>query len=230
MGDGVKLQVLLAENGWFPGGVPLASLEDLMQQDFARRDMKVVPEFFQPGHLLAPKPDFLLIGRNGIEGLASASIVENDSTQGYNFLYVTKANVNSAYYGNGLLNEMVKFAAKIAASRGVPAVLRTSDERVSRKYSKSSDIRMQIGDYYIHGFGFQKPGSRMEEFQDARNLFLGIIAPYVAAKPATVIPINRDYQSIGGAGAMLVDELHERRLYLERHPFAARELGLPKYI
>ena len=227
MADSVKLHLLPAEQGWFPREVSLSELERLAQDDFATRDMTVVPEFFEKGHPLSPHNlTFLLIGKNPNSELASSSIVENDSVDGFNFLYVTKANVALSYYGNGLLNHMVEDIARIAEERGIPVVLRTSDVRVSRKYAKPHDIFTRIGGYYIHGFGFQQKSTRIEIFQGARELFANKIAPYVALKTPTVVPKDRQAVIADAYIPRKIDEPQKRARYLETHPFAKTALGL----
>lgn len=227
MGDIVQLHVLPAEQGWFPSGVPLSMLEQLAQDDFATRGMKVVQGFFKHGHPLYPYGiDFLLIGQKEDSELVGSLIVEKDSVDGFGFLYVTKANVALSYHGNGLLNKMIVDVGRIAEERGVPVVLRTSDERASKKYAKSHDIFTRINGYYVHGFGFQNKGTRIERFHGARKLFANKIAPYVATKPPTVVPIKEQVAMPDVYIAKVADQAVERAHYLNMHPFAKKALGL----
>jgi hypothetical protein len=228
MAEGVELLLVPGEHGRFPlSMLSPEEVERLANGDFASRDMRVVPDFFHEIRNL----EFLLNGRKSDEGLIGSSAVLNDSTGGFNFLYVTKANVANSYYGNGLLNQMVDEIARIAQENSIPVVLRTSDERVHRKYAKSHDIYTVIGSYYVHGFGFQQKGTRMEMFSGARKLFGNVIAPYVAAKEPTVVPIHGETQLIYSPPHRVIGVHYsekDRANSLRLHPFARIALGLDK--
>ena len=194
---GVEFEILESENGMFSAGMPIGDLERLAQDDFAVRGMKVVEGFFVPGHKNSPNNlAFLVLGNGtGNGNLISDTIVEVDSGGGTDFLYATKANVAPPYHGNGLLKKTIEKAMQEANQMGLPLVLRTSDQRVSKKYAKSHDIYTVIDGYAIHGFGFQKKGTRVELFPNARKVFALEIAPYVAAKPPTVEAIGQNYSN-----------------------------------
>ena len=91
--------------------------------------------------------------------------------------------------GNGLMLKTIILAREISDGKEVlPAVLRTSDPYLDKKYSKVSDVRIVIGKYYIHGFGFVDKYKKLELFENAKKKFV-IAASYVAEKSPTVVPI-----------------------------------------
>jgi hypothetical protein len=219
MADGVELLLVPGVQGRFPlNALSPEEVEMLANEDFASRNMHVVPGFFQDIINL----EFLLNGQQSDERLVGSSTVLNDSVDGFNFLYVTKANVAVSYHGNGLLNQMVEGIARIAEDKKIPVVLRTSSPRVRRKYSKSHDIYTLIEDYSIHGFGFQQKGTKNENFQRARELFANSIAPYVAAKPQTVVP-KQGRTAIVDEISGPMDYEHEMEHMMDIHHFARRE-------
>jgi hypothetical protein len=222
MSGDVSLNLVEASGGWFPREIHVSELESLAQRAFATRDMLIVQGFFERGHPNSPQSlRQIVIGKDPEGKLAMGSLVEEDSISGFPFKYVNKAMVDIPFQGNGYLADMMAEIMKM----GVPVALRTSDEEISSKYARSSDIHTFREGYYIHGFGFiQKEdnkdgvyfsGPKPEKFSGSRRLFHDIIAPYIARKPATVVPMIEDVPPKGYDPT--------KAHYLRLHPFAKKE-------
>lgn len=178
----------------FPKELPPSELEEKMQEAFATRAMVVVNDYFIQGSDSYPQNlSFFVFGRDGNNGnnLVSGLIATKEEVENFNFTYYDKIFVVPDYEGNGLMKTMIKLARGISyGNRTIcPAMLRTSSSKLDKKYSELSDIRIEIGDYYLHGFGFLDKESREELFTGAKVKF-ETMAKYVASKQKTVVPLE----------------------------------------
>ena len=219
------------ENGWFPKSFAssLDQLADRVRTDFWDEGLGIVPDFFKQGSPNAPADlSIVVIGLDEKQNIMGDFIGQSDSYNGFNFTYGTKISVAAEWRGNGQLKNILDRVLQRSLAEGKPVIVRTSRENPHQKYSQYDDVYANLGKFHVHGFGFRyrdlplKPGIQREgaeRFKGAVNTFYEL-APYVAAKPQTAIPM--DQQAANAPSAEIRNE------YLKIHPFAMRALGYLK--
>ena len=190
--EGVKLSLARSATGLFPEDVNLSELESVVRESFATRNMMVIPEYFIHGTHYSPTDiSFMVIGRDQSGKIVSGLIARELAFEETKFIYYDKIFVDPGHRRQGLMGNMISKAIDESRTMEIPiAALRTSDEEYNKMYANHSDINhIQVGDYYMHGFGFLNKKTNTELFADARNIFR-TIAGYIAKKPATTIPVQ----------------------------------------
>jgi len=178
----------------FPAELPISELEEKMQEAFATRSMVVVNDYFIQGSDSYPQNLlFFVFGRDRNNGnnLVSGLIATKEEVKDFKFTYYDKIFVVPDYEGNGLMKTMIKLAREISYDNKTiwPAILRTSGSKLDKIYSELRDVRAEIGDYFIHGFGFLDKETKEELFKGANDKFY-MAAKYIALKPKIVVPVE----------------------------------------
>lgn len=199
----------------YDGSVDIGGLEALLNSSFGVRNLRVVDGFLSPDldnrlcHLVKAERKgskvlgipFPFLAHSEDAGVLIGTYETAET--GFEFVYYDKIAVAPLYQGNGVMKSMIRKSRKEITGNSendgsiLPSILRTSDEKVSKKYESSSDICIKVGEYYIHGFGFLDKHKR-PLFEDAAQKF-NEAAYLVAAKPPTVVPISASTGSYGAS-------------------------------
>lgn len=190
----------------YDGPVNVGGLEVLLNTSFGVRNLRVVEGYLSPD-LDSTLCHLVRAERHGSKVLgipfpfsvhpegAGVLIGTYETTEtGFEFVYYDKIAVAPPYQGNGVMKSLIrKSREEITGNaendgRLMPSILRTSDEKISKRYESSSDISVKVGSYYIHGFGFLDK-YKNPLFEYAVKKF-NEAAYFVAAKPPTVVPLN----------------------------------------
>ena len=182
----------------FPKKPPVSELERVLNEAFATRGMGVHPDYFNPKIPLYPRHlSFFIFAydANNANKLVGAIIATEEVLDGFTFTIYDKIAVPPPYNGNGIMTEMIRLARRVSDGKKIhPTILRTSSLEASKRYERHSDPPThnpptQIGEYYIHGFGFLSKDGK-ELFPDAKHKF-ELVAKHIASKPPTIIPIEQ---------------------------------------
>lgn len=191
--DGVVLSMGVPRSGnRLPQELPVGELELRMQESFVTRNKWIKRGYFVEGDSSYPNNlSFFVHGRdkNKDNILVSGLVATLESVNCFDFTYYDKIFVIPGYRKNGLMLSMVDAAREVKEDndkKRLPSVLRTSDPDLHEAYGKKSDTWLEIGGYFVHGFGFLNKDTKEELFEGAKEKF-DIAANYVAIKPPTLV-------------------------------------------
>lgn len=199
----------IAHNNVFPGEIPTALLEKILNESFLESGREIIEGYFDVNSEYYPtnlwfcvcalkKGDFYKDAGELVGGLiATKEKIKTDlMPEGeFTFKYIDKFGVIPAHQENGVGKNMMN-AGLYFYSEGeeiLPAVLRTSVLQSHEYYLKRSDniyepvISKQGTEYYVHGFGFKDKTTMRGLFPNAEGIFRKVVAPYVAAMPPTLV-------------------------------------------
>lgn len=189
----------LYSNG-FPKSLSIDEIQQAINDSFATEGRYVVKKYFDKKSPSYPKNMAFFIFGIDLEGqLASGTITTREQLGDFPYKYHDKVFVIKKYQGNGIGPQMVELANEVDNGKKlvmagveikIPSVMRTSFQRAHETYSEISDIWVQEGDFYTHGFKFRNKETKEDLFPDASWKFKEL-AKHVAKKPKTVLPLDQ---------------------------------------
>lgn len=189
----VTLESLVCERGVYPKEISRHELDLSLNQAFATRGCKVIPDFFYNPHSESYPHDlsFIVVARNKeTDQIVGGAIVETYEVQdnkgrSLKINYISKVWVLQEYERNGLMKHLLVETEKKLGKQH-PYVLRTSDSKIDEKYARWSDMDEEVPRYWIRGKGFFTKRDKKPKFPNAKH-WTKVIAQHLNDKPASVV-------------------------------------------